>query len=248
MKKNISLIIVLVLILSFSVVSLGAVVVEKIDAYRADDMKFQVDGEMWQPKDVDGSPLAPIIYNNRSYVPVRALLEEKDVKVGFNEDSRTIILDYPDWTAPQGRKYWDPDWDKDPDIGDIISGPIIWQIGGPYEELPDYTLILQEFEKLNSIMDESSVTLNVAEDTKVMVSGKEWSIKELVEQKKTFNVTGEMDGKIQFKGDKKQNEIKSIAFEGSEIRETDVVAQKIGWEVSFSGPPFKIKITITFGK
>ena len=250
MNKKITLIIALVLILSFSVVSLGAVVVEKIDAYRADDMKFQVDGEMWQPKELDGSPLSPIIYKDRSYVPVRALLEDKDVKVDYDEAKRTIFLDYPDWTAPKGQKYWDPDLGKNPDIGDIISGPIVWKIGGPYEELPDYTLILEEFNKLNSVMDQTSVTLNLDEETKVMIDGKEWDIKELVEQKKTFNVSGEMDGNIQFRGDKKENAIKYIEFDGKDITDGDSAQQsiKVDWEVSFSGPPFKIKITIIFSK
>lgn len=56
---------------------------------------MEVDGEYWQPRDLDGTILYPIIYNGRSYVPVRALLENKGVKVDYDAVERTIILDYP---------------------------------------------------------------------------------------------------------------------------------------------------------
>lgn len=254
MKSKISFIIAVVMILSFSVMSLGAVVVEEIKAHRADDMKFQVDGEMWQPKDLDGTPLAPIIYKERSYVPVRALLEEKDVEVDFDDDTRTIILDYPDWQdpdedngntdPPKDTKYWDPDGGRNPDKGDIIPGPVVWQIGGPYEELPDYTLILEELEKLSQIMDSTTTTFNVSRNTEVMVNGETWSIEELVKSKKSFAIAGELDGKIRLKGDGRSNIINHIEFDGEEIKEG--AETKIGIEVTFSGPPWKITITIKF--
>lgn len=256
MKSKISLVLAIVMILSFSVMSLGAAVVREIKAYVAEDMKFQVDGEMWQPKDLDGTPLAPIIYNGRSYVPARALLEEKDVKVNFDDETRTIILNYPDWQdpdedngktePPKDQRYWDPDAGKYPDIGDIIAGPIVWRIGGPYEELPDYTLILEEFAKLSQVMESNTITMNLDKDAVVMISGREWKIEELVKAKKTFSVTGDSKGEMSFKGDKKSDTIKLVQFDGKEIKEGDAVAQKIKWEVSFSGPPFKITITIRF--
>ena len=253
MKKRISFILVAVLILSFSVVSLGEIVVQEVKAHLADDMKFQVDGKMWQPKDVDGTLLSPLIYKNRSYVPVRALLEEKDVDVGFDEKTRTIILNYPEYEPPVGeydppkdQRYWDPDAGKYPLPGDIIAGPIVWKIGGPYEELPDYTLILEEFAKLNQVMDSQTITMHLDRDAKVMVNGKEWAIEELVKEKKVFTVNGDSKGEISFKGDKKSDTIKLVQFDGKEIKEDQAPARKIEWEVSFSGPPFKIKITIRF--
>lgn len=94
MKRTTIVLIVAVLLLSFSVGGFGVNTVDKIEAYLANDMKFKVDNELWQPKDVDGTLLYPIIFNGRSYVPVRALLESKGVKVGFNDAERTIILDY----------------------------------------------------------------------------------------------------------------------------------------------------------
>lgn len=257
MKSKISLIVAVIMLLSFSMVSLGAVVVEKIEAYRADDMKFRVDGEMWQPRDVDGSPLSPIIHNGRSYVPARALLEEKDVEVDFDDKTRTIILNYPDWQDPDEdngnsdppkdkSKYWDPDGGKMPEKGDILPGPIVWQIGGPYEELPDYTLIIEAFKEMKPLMDETTTTFNVDKDTKVMVNGENWSIEDLVRSKKSFTVEGDLDGRVRLKGDPKSNTINHIQFDGREIKDADALASKIGIEVTFSGPPWKLTIKIKF--
>ena len=54
MKRKTTVIIIAVLLLSFSVVGFGINIVDKIDAYLASDMKFKVDDELWQPKDTDG--------------------------------------------------------------------------------------------------------------------------------------------------------------------------------------------------
>ncbi len=104
MKQKIMMFTMILLLLSFSIVGFGAETVSKIEAYLANDMKFEVDGDLWQPVDKDGSLLYPIIYNGRSYVPVRALLESKGVNVDFNDLKRTIILDYSNSTGIGG---WD---------------------------------------------------------------------------------------------------------------------------------------------
>ena len=112
MNSKFSIFIVLVLILSFSVIGSGfsitnpgpqppvqdprPTIVQSINAQLATDMGFMVDGQEWQAKDVDGTILSPIIYKGRSYVPVRALLEAKGVQVSFDENTRTIILNYPE--------------------------------------------------------------------------------------------------------------------------------------------------------
>ena len=94
MKRKIIVFAAVVLLLSFPIAAFGAKTVDKIEAYLANDIKFKVDGESWQPKDVDGTLLYPIIFNGRSYVPVRSLLENKGVKVDFDDSERTIILNY----------------------------------------------------------------------------------------------------------------------------------------------------------
>lgn len=84
----------LVLILSISVFAFGDDHVTKVEAFLAGDLNFDVDGEAWVPKDVDGSELTPIIYKDRTYIPVRSLLEDKGVTVGYEADTRTVLLDY----------------------------------------------------------------------------------------------------------------------------------------------------------
>jgi len=84
----------LVLVLSISVFAFGDDHVTKVEAFLAGDLNFDVDGEAWVPKDVDGSDLTPIIYKDRTYIPVRSLLEDKGVTVGYEADTRTVLLDY----------------------------------------------------------------------------------------------------------------------------------------------------------
>lgn len=84
----------LILILSVSIFAFGDDHVTKVEAFLAGDLNFNVDGETWVPKDVDGSDLTPIIYKDRTYIPVRSLLEDKGVTVGYEADTRTVLLDY----------------------------------------------------------------------------------------------------------------------------------------------------------
>ena len=94
MKANKLFIIILALVLVFSIVGFGNELIEKVEAYLVSDLNFEVDGEDWSPKDVDGIPLTPLNYNGRTYVPVRSLLEDKGVTVGYEADTRTVLLDY----------------------------------------------------------------------------------------------------------------------------------------------------------
>jgi len=84
----------LILVLSLSVMAFGDDHVTKVEAFLAGNLNFNVDGEQWVPKDVDGSDLTPIIYKDRTYIPVRSLLEDKGVTVGYEAETRTVLLDY----------------------------------------------------------------------------------------------------------------------------------------------------------
>lgn len=94
MNKRKVLALSLILILSVSVIAFGDNHVTKVEAFLAGDLNFNVDGQQWSPKDVDGSDLTPIIYKDRTYIPVRSLLEDKGVTVGYEAESRTVLLDY----------------------------------------------------------------------------------------------------------------------------------------------------------
>lgn len=94
MNKRKIISITLILALSISVFAFGDSHIAKVEAYLAGDLNFNVDGEQWQPKDTDGSDLTPIIYNDRTYIPVRSLLEDKGVTVGYEAATRTVLIDY----------------------------------------------------------------------------------------------------------------------------------------------------------
>lgn len=80
------------MLFAFSAGVVAAPVVQQISANLATDIQFTVKGKAWAPKDADGSALYPIIYNDRTYLPVRAVGDALGVKVDWNNDTRTVIL------------------------------------------------------------------------------------------------------------------------------------------------------------
>lgn len=189
MNRKRSMLMALVMILSFSVVSFGDGVLEKIQAYWAHDIKFEVDGKPWQPKEPDGSRLSPILYKGRTYVPARALLEEKDVKVAFNEETRTIHLDYPLWEPPPQdlpeapeyeppvpQKPEKPEYEPPVPITSVPYDILKSDIGGPYKEWPNYDLILDlldEEGKQDGPIISNIIEIELADDAVFMINGKE---------------------------------------------------------------------------
>jgi len=203
MKMKRSLFIAMIMILSFSMVSFGDVLLEKIQAYWAHDIKFQLDGTPWEPKELDGSRLSPIIYKGRTYVPARALLEEKDVKVAFDEKTRTISLDYPqtpDYEPPWGKK----------------STPFYIQksdIGGPYKEWPNYDFLFDLLEKSEGPGITTTIEMELADDAMFMINGKEGSLRDLDADGATYYFIIHPDDKITLGVDPKTNFVKSASMD-----------------------------------
>ncbi len=73
----------------------AAPAVQTITASLANDFKFTLNGEAWTPKDADGSTMAPIVYNDRTYLPARAIAEALGITVGWDAETRTVILGEP---------------------------------------------------------------------------------------------------------------------------------------------------------
>lgn len=65
---------------------------QRIEAYIDRGIKITWDGELFTPRDSDGTVVYPIIYRNRTYLPVRFVTENAGLEAGWDEDSRTIIL------------------------------------------------------------------------------------------------------------------------------------------------------------
>lgn len=223
MKSKMSILMALVLILSFSLVAYGAINNEKVEAFLAHDMTFRVDGKMWKPMDLDGTVLTPIIYKDRSYVPVRALLEEKDVMVGFDNNTRTIILDYPDMRI-----------DK--------SSPMIMKVIDVPGEVKDTTTIEITPNKnfdLRGISFNNETSMELAEGTEILLNGKELNLETLVKSREMLSLG---TGKVKLEYNPMSKLVTSVEL----VEDDSTEALKINVEIEFSGPPWKIKITIRF--
>lgn len=94
MKKILFIVSFISIIILGSTLVVGEDMIKEISALLDDSLNFNVDGEPWQPEDVDGSKMTPILYNNRTYIPVRALLEHKGAGVDYEAETRTVILDF----------------------------------------------------------------------------------------------------------------------------------------------------------
>ncbi|MCT4687295.1 peptidylprolyl isomerase [Vallitalea sp.] len=66
--------------------------VKDITAKISYEIRTVLDGEEFSPKDTDGTELEPIIYNGRTYLPVRSLCNALGLSVGWQNNTKTIIL------------------------------------------------------------------------------------------------------------------------------------------------------------
>jgi hypothetical protein len=233
-------------LLSIPIVGFGDATIDKIESYLVKDMKFKVDGEFWQPKDVDGTLLYPIIFNGRSYVPVRALLEDKGVKVDFNNSERTIILDYPvnsgtnsidDWEVPVGIINDNGEWE--PPIGTIDEQGewvppsdkyMITDSGMPnrifmhvIDNTLRYELTFNNKSSLNDLSSDITLDFDLNIDTKMIINEKEISIRDITEDGIAYLLEGGIDGKYTIEADKNTKDIKLISFQGTQIKSTDEI-------------------------
>ena len=92
MKKRLVLVMAVIMVFAFAAGTIAAPAVQSITANLAGDIKFIVNGNDWQAKDADGSVMAPIVYKDRTYLPVRAIGEALGVKVDWIDASRTVVL------------------------------------------------------------------------------------------------------------------------------------------------------------
>lgn len=216
---------VLICVLLFASLSYAATHTQRVEAFLAHDMTFRVDGETWQPRDLDGRPLTPIIYNGRSYLPARALLEDRGVAVGFDANTRTIILDYPQSFSPliEGVEIV-----KYPD-GSTIAAKTI-----STKSLDKSTPKLAEI-----IVQETSISLLA--NAEIYVDGKklEGSLQEIARSGQVFDIAG---AKLYL------NENEQVFRAELSGYNPDVVhfAGRTSVEVEVSCCPLKIKITIKF--
>ena len=92
MKKKWILLLAAVMLFAFTAGVIAGPDVQQITANLANDFKITLNGNAWTPKDADGSTMAPIVYKDRTYLPVRAVAEALNIKVDWDNDTRTVIL------------------------------------------------------------------------------------------------------------------------------------------------------------
>lgn len=92
MKKKWILMLAVVMLFAFTAGVVAAPEVQQITAKLATDFNITLNGNAWAPKDADGSDLYPLVYNNRTYLPVRAVAEALNVKVDWDAKTSTVIL------------------------------------------------------------------------------------------------------------------------------------------------------------
>jgi len=223
----------LILVLSVSVIGFADNHVTKIEAFLAGDLNFNVDGEQWIPKDVDGSDLTPIIYKDRTYIPVRSLLEEQGVKVGYEDDTRTVLLDYPTLEANQ----------VDKSSPYLITSLLMKEddtagIGVEYKQVtvkknPDFDI---ESMKITSVMD-----FDLSEKAEIVIDDRMSgiSIDEILASDDMWKFNS-----VVLNINKKTGLVEKINISTENVGEP--LASKIGGSIKLSCCPLKLTITVTF--
>lgn len=94
MRTKLYSIVILVLVFIMGVVShsIAESSMQKITAFIDFNINMKLNGQSFEPKDDDGTLLNPIIYKNRSYVPIRVIAESLGVGVQWNATTKTISL------------------------------------------------------------------------------------------------------------------------------------------------------------
>lgn len=67
-------------------------VFKEITARVSYDIKMMLNGKEFNPKEDDGTQLTPIVYNDRTYLPVRALCDAIGVDVKWEGKTKTLLL------------------------------------------------------------------------------------------------------------------------------------------------------------
>lgn len=94
MKKKIltSLLCCLIAVGCFVTGVLAAGNIQEVKAYINYEFNMKFDDVAWTPTEDDGTVIRPIIYNDRTYLPVRAIGEKLGIAVDFDATTKTVYL------------------------------------------------------------------------------------------------------------------------------------------------------------
>ena len=92
MKKRMTLIMALVIVLSFSTGVISKTVYENIKAQLRPDFVVEIDGEEKEFKNANGERVYPVLYDGTTYLPIRAIGEIMGKTVYWYENEKRIEL------------------------------------------------------------------------------------------------------------------------------------------------------------
>ena len=82
----------LVAVLSFGVGAMASNGLREVTAYVNTALNIQLNGNAFEAYEDDGSAVLPITYNDRTYLPVRAVANACGLSVDYDNDTNTVIL------------------------------------------------------------------------------------------------------------------------------------------------------------
>jgi hypothetical protein len=91
-KKSIMSLVVLGMTVSGAAGVYAGTNIQKITAYLNHDIGFTVNGTAYTPVDSNGKELAPITYQNRTYLPVRTIADVLKVPVEYEAKSGQVLI------------------------------------------------------------------------------------------------------------------------------------------------------------
>ncbi len=105
MKKSLAIpVLLFVFLMGFAAGTGAQSTVQTVSAYLNQAIKMTLHGEAFTPQEVDGTQIKPLIYNGRSYLPVRAIAEALNIPVDWDQATKTIKLgeEPPEFKQPEG--------------------------------------------------------------------------------------------------------------------------------------------------
>ena len=65
---------------------------QEVKAWINYDLKMKLNGKTFSPTESDGTAIRPLTYNNRTYLPVSALGNALGVAIGWDGETKTVII------------------------------------------------------------------------------------------------------------------------------------------------------------
>jgi len=92
MKNKKMIIGILALSIGLSSIAFADSTLKAVTAYINKGLKMTYDGKTFVPKETDGTEIYPLVYNNRTYLPLRAVSEKMGLTIDYTNTDNTICI------------------------------------------------------------------------------------------------------------------------------------------------------------